>query len=131
MCAECGKTFKRRAALKEHEDLVHNMAPRFKCDLCHQAFMSKTLWKSHKLKHIDVSVYFCIIIRYKSAFRKALQIQNSYSLINLNTAHLPCYPQHVCLFFSQVRDCSEFLVRGVVLLLGGLPFLKRFLRGGV
>ena len=59
-CKECGKCFKFRSRLKDHQ-IVHTKEKRFKCDECGKVFGQLKILKKHKYMHTGEKLFVCDI----------------------------------------------------------------------
>jgi uncharacterized Zn-finger protein len=55
VCEECGASFSSPRGLRDHK-LRHKGAYRYRCSICDQGFLSRQLYTSHKLTHVQASI---------------------------------------------------------------------------
>ena len=58
-CQICSKSFKNKALLVRHSNVVHTNERPFECDLCHLKFKSSTNLKAHQSTHSDEKKFSC------------------------------------------------------------------------
>ena len=58
-CQNCSKTFKSKALLVRHSNVVHTNERPYECDLCHLKFKSSTNLKAHQSTHSEEKKFSC------------------------------------------------------------------------
>ena len=62
MCEICSKTFKKKRLLTVHKERVHENRRPFKCDECGKAFKIKNNLIEHQATHTGIKPYQVILI---------------------------------------------------------------------
>ena len=53
MCSECGKVFKSKYSVKDHEVEKHGRTARYSCFVCEKGFYNRHVMLSHVVVHDD------------------------------------------------------------------------------